>query len=114
MIVADTTNPDTTGIPQSKGIIIPTVIEKLSDVKVYPNPAHNIISLSLLSVLDNSLVDIKVYDLSGRLVQSLYSGNCTIGRSTIKDIDVAGMSNGIYFIVTNVGGNISRQKFIKN
>ncbi len=75
-----------------------------NSLKLFPNPTSNNISLELPKKY--SVVSYEIFDAVGKLVKtsSLIENN----------INVAFLSNGIYFLSVIVDGNIYKQKFIKN
>lgn len=77
---------------------------KLNNMKVYPNPALNTLNFDT----QKDLKTIDVYNFEGQniLQQSLIPSTRTL--------DVSGLKSGLYFgVVTDVTGNQSRIKFIK-
>lgn len=74
-----------------------------NEIKVFPSPAKNLISLSIY----NNLVkdNIKIYDIFGNLKSYI--------RSPFGDIDVSTMSSGVYLLEANFNNQIFQTKFIK-
>ena len=70
---------------------------------IYPNPAKDILTVDLAS-LQNSLI--KIYSLSGQLllIKENASGNV--------QMDISGLSSGIYFTEVISGGAVSRKKIV--
>ncbi len=70
------------------------------EVKIYPNPAYDFITIENLNV---QVQNLRIFDITGKVCLS---------SITIKDnkIDVSDLSNGLYFIEIN---NTKRLKFIK-
>ena len=71
-------------------------------IRVYPNPATGFVNINY--TLDkNSGVDIKLFDLSGKLISSRNLGNQTEGNHTIQinktDLN---MSTGVYFYTLTI------------
>ncbi len=67
----------------------------------YPNPFNPSTSLSL-QLPQRSLVDIRVYDLLGREIATLYYGQMDAGRASVN-WSGKGMASGIYFIHVKAG-----------
>ena len=67
---------------------------------VTPNPASSVATYSF-NVGDNRNVNINLYDISGKLVKSLFNGGVS-GNYTL-DIDVTSLANGTYTIVLTDG-----------
>jgi hypothetical protein len=102
----------------SGGINYVTVSEALStnempikgEVKVYPNPVTDNVTVSLdLSQAD--ILNVEIVDTKGKLliVRTL---NGSIGENLVR-FDVAEMSSGIYFVQIASGGMFWSQKLIK-
>ncbi|HEY0030087.1 MAG TPA: M43 family zinc metalloprotease [Bacteroidia bacterium] len=89
-------------------------IDELSSTinfSVYPNPAEDntIVSFSLT---DNQQTSLKVYDVVGREVSSLYQGNLGAGEHHYSLAENAALSAGAYFIKLTVGKESFTQKLI--
>jgi photosystem II stability/assembly factor-like uncharacterized protein len=76
-------------------------------VKVYPNPANSEITVSMTTP---SEVDIRIFDLSGKLL--VYQADTTM-RSTLT-IDISSLTSGVYFFRINSAKGEVTQKLIKN
>jgi hypothetical protein len=64
--------------------------------RIYPNPAKGMIKIRFNSP-DERQVSIKIYDISGRLVEKLFTGRTHIGMNEV--VIMAGeLANGIYFM----------------
>jgi len=63
-----------------------------SEMKVYPNPADNIVTIEMVSGR-NSIKIISVYDVNGNLVLQK-----NIQNSGVEKIDVSGLAPGVYWI----------------
>lgn len=92
-------DPTITGIDEN---------ETLNAVSIYPNPATSNLSLDLTAV--GSVLNVQLFDLSGRKVMELKN---QVGGN-LETIDVSSISNGIYFISLNDGVNQVTKKFIKH
>ena len=82
---------------------IQTVLKKRS-IKVYPNPTHTVLNISVpQTVMDYSVL---VFD---------YTGKQVFNESNIDVVDVASFNKGIYFlrIEDNKNGQIYNSKFVK-
>ncbi|MDC7996311.1 proprotein convertase P-domain-containing protein, partial [Altibacter sp. HG106] len=70
------------------------------EVSIYPNPARNVINITNGSAigLDNATI----YDVNGRLVQTIDLTNMT----TEKSVDVSQLASGVYMVnIQGEGGN---------
>lgn len=88
--------PATTGIKE---------ISNENEIKVYPNPAANFVTISAKETISN----VNIYDFQGRIV-SEYDFN---GANDIK-LNISELANGIYSIVANTSnGKSFSSKLIK-
>jgi hypothetical protein len=69
------------------------------DLSVYPNPTSGILNLS------NTLTDVQLFDVTGRVV---YANS--VVESTI---DLSNLANGTYFLVANKEGQLISTKVVK-
>lgn len=76
---------------------------KKGDIKVYPNPTSNIIFLD--NIATNAKTQVKVYDVSGKLVKS-FEGND-------KEYSIQELPTGNYLMIIENGKDIYRKKIIK-
>jgi len=74
--------------------------------KVYPNPVSDNLHIGLLAG-EPTNVNVNIYDVSGRRVNTMVSANLIEGYNII-DIDTSGLSNGVYsFVITSDKTNLS-------
>ncbi len=78
---------------------------------VYPNPSEDntIISFTLI---ESQETDITVYDVVGKEVATVFSGNLNKGEHQYSIADKTKLSAGVYFIKLNVGGESFTKKLI--
>jgi hypothetical protein len=75
----------------------------IDDFKIYPNPVSNRVSVSAAESIDN----MRIYDLSGRLVKQASP------RKAAFSVDVSGLSKGVYLVKLNAGDREATTKMIK-
>lgn len=75
----------------------------VSEFKMYPNPANDIVNLSSNSVIEN----ITVYNTLGQIVSRQTSSSNEVS------INVSGLSKGVYILTAQVGNELVRKQFIK-
>ena len=63
---------------------IPNIDREATDLKLYPNPATNMVYI-------NKLTDVAIYNGNGKLIHVI---------SQVDKFDISGLSKGIYFIKT--------------
>ncbi len=75
---------------------------KESDLTLYPNPAHDLLSIKS----DKPVKSYTIYSIYGQLLQSDMMNN--------KEIDILGLSSGTYFLsIEYVDGGRAVEKFVK-
>lgn len=78
---------------------------ELMNIKIYPNPATDNLTLIFPNNISNT--EIEIYNLLGE--KEIYSK--AAGQKT--NIDITGLTAGVYFILVKSDSKINRQKFIK-
>ena len=86
---------------------------KIEDFRLgeaYPNPFNDVAVISYqLSVV--SLVELRLYDISGRLVQEIDEGWQEVGEHRAV-IDGSGLASGVYFLKLAAGNWIATRKIV--
>jgi len=75
---------------------------------VYPNP-FNSRTLVRFGLSDASAANVRLYDLSGRLLRDISLGRLSAGDHTMT-IDGADLSSGVYLLELSAGADVSRRK----
>jgi len=87
-------------------------ITPLSINNIYPNPVYDDnLNIDIISVSNMNNVNIIIYDISGRLVNSRLI-NLTAGINKIN-MDTSGLTSGVYIIKVSSGENRVSSKFVK-
>ena len=81
-------------------------ISKNSNIKSYPNPTSG--EFSIVSTSNEKIEQVDLFDLSGKLIQSLTSLN-----SERVNLDLTPQENGIYFIKVRTASSSSSIKVVK-
>jgi Secretion system C-terminal sorting domain/Immune inhibitor A-like, MAM domain len=76
----------------------------------YPNP-FNPTTMLTYDVASLSNVNIKVYNLMGQEIATLYNGTQTIGRHSVS-FDASNLSSGVYFVRMQTDGFNAMQKIL--
>ena len=77
-------------------------LDEIDNIKIFPNPMQSILTVEMMS---QGIKNVKVTDISGRLVHSLSTNENKV------QMDLSFLQSGIYFIgLQNKPGT----KFIKN
>jgi len=85
-------------------VVVPGMVSELPLSDPYPNPASSALTISYELAVDGA-VSLSVYDLSGRLVETLVSGEQTAGRHSISwDSSTLATATGVYLIRLEVAG----------
>ena len=72
-----------------------------NEIKIYPNPASNVLYVSSV----NEIVSVRIFDTNGRLVQN---------SSNVDKINIEALQSGIYLIrLKDAQGRITIKRFIK-
>ena len=74
-----------------------------NSVKLYPNPATNVLNIESTSMIEK----VSVYNLLGQEVIS------QTPNSELVTLDVASLQVGVYVVKTSIDGNITSTRFIK-
>jgi hypothetical protein len=82
----------------------------LSRISIAPNPARDMMQISFNSV-QNGVMQMYLYDMSGKAVRSLRSDLQT-GVNVIPVDDLSSLQSGMYLIVISTGNEIFRQKVV--
>jgi hypothetical protein len=78
----------------------------------YPNPVIGNASLGY-SVPFSGNVEIAVYDVSGRMVETILDGDVEAGNHTLQWVPGADIANGVYFIRLNsAAGTLTQQAMV--
>lgn len=88
-----------------------TEVTTSTHISIFPNPVKDIISIKLNSK-DNTLSDaITVYNTNGVTVKNIK----LLKQTTTRDIDLSGLSSGVYYIHLHLSnGEAITKKIIKN
>jgi hypothetical protein len=81
-------------------------------VKVYPNPFTKELEIETFSTDNNSICNIQVIDISGRVLMTQIIENI-VGTNNTKINNVSSLSAGIYFIKISNNGIVNTVKVIK-
>lgn len=88
-------------IPFSSGI---------TRVSVSPNPAHDVVQVTINTSSRNP-VDLYVYDMLGKAIRKIH-GEVEAGINVISVNDLSWLQSGMYIIVVSTGGETFRQKVV--
>ena len=88
---------DTTTIIQKPTAIN---IETSELVKIYPNPAKNVLTVDFSSLTEGNAM-VKIINQLG---STLYEKSIVISDNKLESIPVTGFSNGVYYVIVQTAG----------
>jgi hypothetical protein len=66
-----------------------------------------------LELSENAIIAINLFDISGRLVKNIANTNASVGHHQYT-VNAADLSNGVYFVKTQIGSETKTVKLILN
>ena len=78
---------------------------------IYPNPAEDNTMVSF-TLVENNSVKIKVYDIVGKEINSVFEGNLGNGEHQFPVAEKTHLAAGVYFVRLTVGGASFTKKLI--
>ncbi len=88
----------------------PTALTATGLHPAYPNPFNPTTSLKI-SLQESADVSLCIYDITGRLVETLYDGSLSPGDYSFTFVGT-GLASGLYFAQLRAGGTMSIQKLM--
>jgi len=103
------------GTPFGNNMTVPTAVNTISQNKIinssiYPNPASGNAEIDF-SLTSSSNINIKIYDVTGRLVKTVLNDKKSAGSQQVQ-VNVEELQNGIYFYTIAGDGFSNTKKFI--
>jgi hypothetical protein len=83
-----------------------------NSVSLFPNPTHGIQTLSIISEKPQNL-DVRIYDVTGRMVKEVYSGKIGQGKEAFT-ANLQDLTPGVYLYKIVLGEEIIYSKIIKH
>jgi len=98
----------------TSGVSVPEISQTKDEMKVYPNPAEERISLDF-NKSTNGRILINLYDAQGKEVRKLYEGAVISGKNSFS-FNILPLAPGSYRVVISegMGKKIATKQFIKN
>ncbi len=84
-------------------VIVPGMVSELALSDPYPNPADDSLTIHY-SLTNNGTISLNIYDVAGRLVETLISGEQTAGRHSVN-WDSSGAATGVYLLRLEANGD---------
>ena len=87
-------------VTQQQPLAVSTSLNKINNdaktsiSRIYPNPVSYVSTLEI-NLENKSNIEVRIFDISGRKVQSINKNDCTIGKNYLK-INASNIDNGIY------------------
>lgn len=88
-------------VSQSTGISAP-LAERISNIKLWPNPVENHVKLSFDS--DGGHTQIRIFAMNGQLVKNLYQGKFTSGTQQVQ-LQLGHLQTGVYLLEIQQGNS---------
>jgi hypothetical protein len=82
----------------------------ITDISLYPNPAHNELNIDLLAQAGSSIT-FSIYSSTGDLV--LQSTQNTLPGSNSFHLPIANLYGGLYLLKIKAGDTVITEKFVK-
>ena len=76
----------------------------------YPNPFNPTTNISF-NLYENVNSSIKIYNISGQLVETIFEGSLGIGNHSLS-WDASNQVSGIYFVAFKFGNSMEKQKLM--
>ena len=96
-------------VPSYEGLNTTEVVNPMTNVRVYPNPVQNELSIEV-NASQASEMNIAVYNITGQKVMET-SANISAGINT-PSINVSSLNSGIYFVTVKANGFENTMKFV--
>lgn len=87
-------------------------LERITDLKIAPNPTLDMTAVSM-NLADAAHVRLELVDMLGRDVQQLYSSEMGSGQHRF-DVDLSSFDSGVYFLRIHVDKDMMMRKVVKN
>lgn len=75
----------------------------LSSIKMYPNPANNVLNISSETIIDT----VTIYNTLGQMVSNQKTSSNDVS------VNINGLPNGVYILTAQIGNELVRKQFIK-
>jgi len=83
---------------------------EIGTVKMYPNPAHQVLNIELANLVTSNQLAIKIINITG---QTIIEKSFEVNGNTVKEaIDITRLATGTYFIEFMVGQQTVTKSFI--
>lgn len=80
------------------------------ELKIYPQPATDLLNINCYSLENMDAVQIEVYSMDGRIIMT---DHLSVSNEQAVQLDISGLSKGIYFLNVNSQSQLITGKFIK-
>ncbi|HLG33274.1 MAG TPA: T9SS type A sorting domain-containing protein, partial [Bacteroidia bacterium] len=78
-------------------------------IGAFPNPFSNTTTIRFM-LPENDFANVKVFDVTGRVVENIYEGETKAGNIYDVTFDGSKFSNGIYFLLLNSRSGVSQTR----
>lgn len=95
--MGDNCDPQANIMPCDLTSAVEALEESKNHINIYPQPTHDFISLNITLEKARKNTSIQLYDWSGRLVETLWSGNLQAGEQVL-DLELRQATAGMYLL----------------
>jgi hypothetical protein len=96
---------------QEQRVTVGAVPEKLTLAQNYPNPFNPSTVIEFV-VPQNGYASIKVYNVLGQEVRSLFEGNAEMGKIITARFDASNLPSGMYFYTLRTAGKLETKRML--
>ena len=96
-------------IKEGEALVIKNLNNSTLSIRTYPNPTCNLLYVDF-ELEKSSDVEIKIYNLSGSIVKTIYYGKINSGKKNFE-ITTEEINSGMYYLVLDAGEIIAKKKF---
>ncbi|MBK5284924.1 MAG: T9SS type A sorting domain-containing protein, partial [Bacteroidia bacterium] len=75
----------------------------------FPNPFTNSTTIQF-TLPENDFASVKVFDVTGRVIENLYDGATAAGETYSMEFDGSRFTNGIYFLMLNTQSGVTQTR----
>ena len=93
-------------LPQCINVNVLSIGEENYNIRVYPNPAHNVLNIDVDGTADN--MEYRLCNYQGQVIMHKVLGSF----QGTEQINLEGISKGIYFLQMTTGANVCTKKIV--
>ncbi len=90
--------------------IISVSRDQTNTIKLYPNPASNVLGIEM-GLAEDALVELSIHNALGKLVQQSLPFQFEKGTAIVR-LDISSLTSGTYYLLSKNGNTIRTQPFV--